>query len=108
MPIQEMIQALVDEGRKRSDLSALTYGQVSTLYRAYVPLAKRIAIQHAKLDACIAAKRPVTDEGSWYDEQSRSADEFRFRLEIARLESAPSDEIWRLEKELESARYVGD
>lgn len=108
MPIQEMIEALVEEGRKRSDLSALTYGQVSTLYQRDVPLAKRIAIQRAKLEACIASKRPVTDEGSWYDEQSRSADEFRFRLAIARLECAPSDEIRRLEQELKSARYVGD
>ena len=108
MPIQEMIAALIAEGVHPELLENLTYGQACDHYNLYVPLAKRIAIQRAKLEACIAAKRPVTDEGSWYDEQSRSADEFRLRLAIARLECAPSEEIRHLEQELESARYVGD
>ena len=82
--------------------------EIKSRYQRDGQLAKRIATQRAKLDACIAAKRPITDEGSWYDEQSRLADELRFRLAIARLEFGPADEIRHIEQELESARYVGD
>lgn len=46
--------------------------------------------------------------GAWYGAKEREAARLAEKLRQARLRGEPADEIQRLERALEAARYVGD
>lgn len=46
--------------------------------------------------------------GAWYDDKAREAAELSEQLRLAKLAGATAEEIRRLERLLEMARYTGD